>query len=151
MPSSAGQALRPPSGAPCHLQDIARSAEALKRSCHLCDLSIPFHGQVRPSVEAAPPLPPLVIFRRTSSIVGSLLGEESLVIHSQFSHQLPPPSTARIPAPRLHLATLLHSPAAIRLDAWPRPHKDDDTYRPPHIRVGCPDLRAAWHSPPRRC
>src|SRR5216684_4532246 len=91
MPSGAGKTRRPPSGAPCYFQDVTRSAEGLKRSCDLRDLPIPFLGQVRTSVVAAAPLPPLVVLGRTSSVVRSLLGEESIVVHWQsLSHQDPP-------------------------------------------------------------
>src|SRR6202011_1755466 len=79
----AGQTLGPPSGAARHFQDVTRSAEGLKRTCDLRDLPIPFLGQVRTSVVAAAPLPPLVVLGRTSSVVRSLLGEESIVVHWQ--------------------------------------------------------------------
>src|SRR5437899_13026268 len=81
MPSSAGQTRRPPSGAPCELQDATRRAKGLECSCHLCNLPIPFLGQFRTSVKAAAPLPPLVVLGRTSLVVRSLLGEESIVVH----------------------------------------------------------------------
>ena len=81
MSSRAGETRRPPSGAPCHFQDVTRSAKGLKRSCDLRHLPIPFLGQVRTSVVAAAPLPPLVVLGRTSSVVRSLLGEESIVVH----------------------------------------------------------------------
>src|SRR5829696_5247452 len=81
MPSSAGETRRPPSGAPCEFQDVARGAERLERSCDLRDLPIPFFGQVRTSVVAAAPLPPLVVLRRTSSVVRPLLGEDFVVVH----------------------------------------------------------------------
>ena len=41
MPSSAGETLRPPSSAPCHLQDVTDSPEGVKGSCDLRDLSGP--------------------------------------------------------------------------------------------------------------
>ena len=47
----------------------------------LRDLPIPFRGQVRTSVVAAAPLPPLVVLGRTSSVVRSLLSEDSIVVH----------------------------------------------------------------------
>ena len=92
MPRSAGETRRPPSGAPSHFQDVTRSAKGLKRRCDLHDLPIPFLGYVRTSVVAAAPLPPLVVLGRTSSVVRSLLGEKSLVVHWQsLSAQEQPP------------------------------------------------------------
>src|ERR1700729_2156626 len=85
MPGSASETRRPPSGAPCHLQDLTRSGKGLKRSGDLFDLPVPFFGQFRASIVAAAPLPPLVVLGRTSSIVRSLLGEESIVAHWQKS------------------------------------------------------------------
>ena len=81
MPSSAGQMRRPPSGAPCELHYVTRSAERLECGCHLCNLPIPFLGQERTSVVAAAPLPPLVVLGRTSSVIRSLFREESIVVH----------------------------------------------------------------------
>src|SRR6185436_6300194 len=79
MPRSACQACRPPSGAPCQLQDVPRRAEGLERSGNLCDLPIPFLGRCGTSVVAAAPPPPLVVLGCTSLVVRPLLGEEFLV------------------------------------------------------------------------
>src|SRR5579859_1363396 len=102
MPRGAGEARRPPSGAPGHLQDVARSAKGLQCSCDLRDLAIPFLGQLRTSVVAAAPLPPLVVLGRTSSVVRSLLGEESLVVHrhSLAPHYPPQPIALLTPSRR---------------------------------------------------
>src|ERR1700726_1503453 len=91
MPSGAGETHRPPSGAPCHFQDVTRSAKGLKRSPPRRPLPPPLLGQVRTSVVAAAPLPPLAVLGRTSSVVRPLLGEESLVVHRQSLSDRPRP------------------------------------------------------------
>ena len=85
MPSSAGETRRPPSGASCQFQDVTGGAKGLERRRHLRDLSFPLLGHVRTSVVAATPLPPLVVLGRTSWVIRSLLGEESVVAHRKVS------------------------------------------------------------------
>src|SRR5579859_6991812 len=110
MPSGAGETRRPPSGTPCHFQDVTRSAKGLKRGCDQRDLPLPFLGQVRTSVVAAAPLPPLVVLGRTSSVVRSLLGEESLVVHRQSlaPHDPPQPIALLTPSRRPGHGLLSH-------------------------------------------
>ena len=83
MASSAGETLGPPSGAPRHFQHLTSRAEAVERGGDLRDFPIPLLSQVQSPVVAAAPLPPLVVLRRTSPVIRSLLREEFIVVHSR--------------------------------------------------------------------
>ncbi len=75
MFSGAGQALGPPSGATCHLQNVTGGAESFERRFDLRDLPGPLYRQVCATVVAATPLPPLVVLRCTRPIERFLLGQ----------------------------------------------------------------------------